>query len=259
MNKWITRLTAIILLSIFCQLANAQKDIYEIRVYSLKSEAQITATDFFLKDSYLPAMHRMGIKNIGVFKPLSNDTSLVKQIWVIVPYGSLEIWYRSKSALLKDAVYEESAKSFLDADTAHLPFIRVASTLLEAFPDQTKLIPTALKSNPDAIYELRSYESPTKELHLVKVDMFNAGGEVALFKRLDFQAVFYADVLSGNRMPNLMYMVVFSSLAAREEHWKAFGASPEWKKISNDPKYRNNISVNHIDSYLMHSTAYSDL
>ena len=60
------------------------------------------------------------------------------------------------------------------------------------------------------MYELRSYESPTEELHRIKVNMFNAGGEVTLFKRLDFQAVFYSDVLSGSRMPNLIYMVVFT-------------------------------------------------
>jgi hypothetical protein len=259
MKKWTTRLTGILLLSAIGFNATAQKDIYEIRVYSLKSEAQMMATDLYLKDSYMPAMHRMGIKNIGVFKPLANDTALTKQIWLIVPYPSLDKWHQAKSDLLNDAVYTASAKSFLDADTAHLPFVRVASTILEAFPDQIQLIPTSLKSNPDALYELRSYESPTKELHLVKVDMFNAGGEVTLFKRLDFQAVFYADVLSGSRMPNLMYMVVFASAAARDEHWKAFGSSPEWKKISTDPKYRNNISVNHIDSYLMHRTTYSDL
>ena len=101
-------------------------------------------------------------------------------------------------------------KDFLNADTAHLPFTRVESTLLEAFPDQPKLIPTKLKNDPDAIYELRSYESPdTGTLHMLKVDMFNAGGEIKLFKDLDFQAVFYADVLSGSRMPNLVYMVVF--------------------------------------------------
>jgi len=106
---------------------------------------------------------------------------------------------------------------------------------------------------------LRSYESPTKQLHRTKVDMFNEGGEILLFKRLDFQAVFYGDVLSGNRMPNLEYMVVFSDTASRNAHWKAFGNSPEWKNISVEPKYRNNISVNHIDSYLMHRTSYSDL
>jgi hypothetical protein len=45
-------------------------------------------------------------------------------------------------------------------------------------------------------------------------------------------------------MPNLEYMVVFKDTTSRNEHWKAFGGSPEWKQISVDPKYRNNISVN---------------
>jgi hypothetical protein len=54
-------------------------------------------------------------------------------------------------------------------------------------------------------------------------------------------------------------MVVFENAAARDEHWKAFGSSKEWKTISTDPQYENNISVNHIDSILMKRTSYSDL
>ena len=107
-----------------------------------------------------------------------------------------------------------------------------------SFPDQQKLVPTTLKLNPDAIYEMRSYESPTEKLHRLKVDMFNAGGEIKLFKRLDFQAVFYADVLSGSRMPNLVYMVVFAKCGCKDEHWKEFGASKEWKTISVRPAVR---------------------
>jgi hypothetical protein len=259
MKKMILRLTGIVLMNALCLVATAQKDIYEIRVYKLKSADQVNATDNFLKDAYLPALHRLGIQNIGVFKPISNDTAVYKQIYVIVPYGSLDAWQSTKSKLETDPVFYATGKAFLDADTSHLPFLRVESSILEAFPDQPKLIPTTLKSNPDAVYELRSYESPTKVLHETKVKMFNAGGEIILFKRLDFQAIFYADVLSGSRMPNLVYMIAFTNAAARDEHWKAFGSSPEWKNISTDPKYRNNISVNHIDSYLMRRTAYSDL
>lgn len=259
MKKWIIRATGILLLNIFFLLAKAQTEIYEIKVYTLKSTAQVDATDLYLKDVWMPAMHRMGMKNIGVFKPLTNDTASVKQIVLLVPYISLDVWRKSKTSIDGDQNYQDNSKSFIDADTAHLPFVRVSSTLLQAFPDQPKLIPTTLKSNPDAIYELRSYESPTKQLHRTKVDMFNDGGEILLFKRLDFQAVFYGDVISGSRMPNLEYMVVFSDTASRNAHWKAFGNSPEWKMISVDPKFRNNISVNHIDSYLMHRTSYSDL
>ena len=259
MNKWIIRVTGILILSSFILGAFAQSEIYEIRVYTLKSSRQIDATDLYLKDVWMPAMHRMGLKNIGVFKPISNDTASLKQIVVLVPYISLDVWYKTKTSINGDQNYQDNSKSFLDADTAQLPYQRISSTLLEAFPYQLKLIPTALKSDTGAIYELRSYESPTEELHRLKVEMFNEGGEIALFKRLDFQAIFYADVLSGSRMPNLEYMVVFKDLTARNEHWKAFGNSPEWKKVSTDPAYRNNISVNHIDSYLMHRTSYSDL
>ena len=259
MKQVIFRLYGILLLSTFFIHGYSQKEIFEMRVYKMKTAEQIQATDNYLENAYLPVLHRMGIKNVGVFKPLSNDTALIKQIIVIVPYKSLDIWNKMKSNVETDPTYLNYAKAFNDADTAHLPYTRIESTIMEAFPDQTNIIPTTLKSNPEALYELRSYESPTEELHKIKVDMFNAGGEVALFKRLDFQAVFYADVLSGSRMPNLVYMVVFENMASHDQHWKEFGASKEWKTISVDPKYRNNISVSHIDSIIMHRTAYSDL
>ncbi|HET7000376.1 MAG TPA: NIPSNAP family protein [Puia sp.] len=259
MKKFYAGFTAFILMNTFCVISYAQNDIYELLVYKLKTADQITATDNYLKDAYIPAMHRLGIRQIGVFKPMANDTSEIKKIIVLVQYISLDVWQRTKTNILNDAVYTAAAKPFRDADTANLPFARVESTIMEAFPDAPKLIPTTLISNPDAIYELRSYESPTEELHRIKVNMFNTGGEVALFKRLDFQAVFYSDVLSGGRMPNLIYMVAFANTAAREEHWKAFGSSPEWKKISVDPIYRNNVSVNHIDSWILKRTSYSDL
>jgi hypothetical protein len=259
MKKLMARLCCLAAFMAIFLLVHAQKDIYEIRLYKLKSAEQVAATDNYLKETYLPAMHRMGIKQIGVFKPISNDTAAVKQIYVIVPYISLDAWRKTKSNVETDPVYAAAEKTFSEADTGHLPFFRVESTILEAFPDHPKLMPTALKSNPDAIYEMRSYESPTDKLHRVKVKMFNAGGEITLFKRLDFQAIFYADVLSGSRMPNLVYMIVFPSAAARDEHWKAFGESPEWKTISTDPQYENKVSVSHIDSILMQRTAYSDL
>jgi hypothetical protein len=259
MKKSMARLCCLAAFTAIFLQAHAQRDIYEIRLYKLKSAEQVASTDNYLKEAYLPVLHRMGIKQIGVFKPISNDTAAVKQIYVIVPYISLDVWRKTKSNIETDPVYAAAEKSFSDADTSHLPFVRVESTILEAFPDQPKLIPTALKSNPDAIYEMRSYESPTDNLHRLKVKMFNAGGEIKLYTRLDFQAVFYADVLSGSRMPNLVYMIVFPNAATHDEHWNAFRDSPEWKTVSTDPQYQNKISVSHIDSILMQRTAYSDL
>ncbi len=89
-----------------------------------------------------------------------------------------------------------------------------------------------------------------------KVDMFNAGGEVVLFDELGFNAVFYAEVLSGNKMPNLMYMTTFKNQEIRDDLWKSFGDAPKWKEISSMPKYQNNVS--HIDRIFLYPTEYSD-
>jgi hypothetical protein len=86
--------------------------------------------------------------------------------------------------------------------------------------------------------------------------MFNQG-EVELFDRLGFNAVFYGQVIAGSRMPNLMYMTTFENRTVRDEHWKTFGSDPEWKKMSSDPKYQNNVSK--IDIIYLRPTAYSKL
>ena len=99
MKKCILRATGILLLNACFLLATAQTEIYEIRVYVLKSPAQVDATDLYLKDVWMPAMHRMGMKNIGVFKPISNDTASMKQIILLVPYNSLDVWRKTKTSI----------------------------------------------------------------------------------------------------------------------------------------------------------------
>ncbi len=87
--------------------------------------------------------------------------------------------------------------------------------------------------------------------------MFNQGGEVALFDKLGFHAVFYASVLAGAHMPNLMYMTSFENMAARDAHWKTFGDDPTWKQLSSSPQYQHNVS--HIDVLFLHPADYSEL
>jgi hypothetical protein len=109
----------------------------------------------------------------------------------------------------------------------------------------------------ERIYELRSYEGHTEKIFKNKVKMFNDGDEVGLFKRLGFNAVFYAEVIAGSRMPNLMYMTTFPNKASRDDHWKAFSSDPQWKTLSGMSEYKNNVSK--IDIYFLHPTDYSDI
>ena len=197
---------------------------------------------------------------IGVFKPIANDTAQVKKVYVFIPFQSLKEWQKLPGTLNKDDSYQSASKDFTNAAADKKPFERIESVLLEAFAMHTHFEMSGLR-NPitERIYELRSYESPTEHLHKTKVRMFNEGGEIALFKSLEFNAVFYARVLSGSKMPNLMYMTTFENMAEHDAHWKAFGNSPEWKSLSAMPEYENKVSVSHIDSILMHPAEYSDI
>ncbi|HEY2582344.1 MAG TPA: hypothetical protein VGI43_11085, partial [Mucilaginibacter sp.] len=58
---------------------------YQLKIYHLKTKAQEDRLDQYLEKAYLPAMHRMGVKNIGVFKPVESDTSGVR-VYVLTPF-----------------------------------------------------------------------------------------------------------------------------------------------------------------------------
>jgi hypothetical protein len=254
---------ALLLVSIFLPLSMivyANKDphdFYQIKIYHLKNNDQVAQVDDYLQTVYLPALHRLKYKNIGVFKPIANDTAVVKFIFVIIPFTSVEEWSKLDEILTKDAEYRESAKGFCKATFDNPPFERMESILLDAFPGQQHMVVPASK-NPDRVFELRSYESPTLDLLEKKMAMFNTGGEIQIFNRLKFNPVFYAKVLSGSHMPNFMYMPIFDNVEQKDAQWKVFGNDAQWKEISADPKNENKVSVSHIDSILMHSTSYSD-
>src|SRR5690606_23190700 len=138
------------------------------------------------------------------------------------------------------------------------PYHRIETILIQAFPKSPIFnIPKLQGNRKDRVYELRSYEGPTEKLYKNKVEMFNLGDEIGLFKRLGFNAVFYGEVLAGSKMPNLMYLTTFENMVSREEHWKAFNNDPYWKKLSSSPNYQHNVS--HADIVFLRPTDYSDL
>ncbi|MBG6188945.1 NIPSNAP family protein [Flavobacterium sp. CAN_S2] len=233
------------------------REFYQIKTYILKTEQQEQTTDAYLKEAYLPALKKLGIKNIGVFKPKPIATDSLKKIIVIIPFSSLDQFLKLDEKLAKDKTYLTAGAYYLKATYKQSPYMRMESVLLKAFSDHPFLTKPALNSTRSSrVYELRSYESATEAIYQNKVDMFNAGGEIKLFERLGFNAVFYGEVISGAKMPNLMYMTTFADQQSRDAHWKSFVDSPEWKGLIAMEKYKNNIS--HIDITFLYPTDYSD-
>jgi hypothetical protein len=251
---------AVVLLVAFSSTLTAQKskrEFYQLKVYTLVSDAQEKAVDKYLEEAFLPALHRAKIQSVGVFKPIPNEKDTVRKIYVLIPFSSMDQFLKLDPTLAKDAQYQTAGAAYIDAPFNQAPYARIESTLLQAFTDMPAMATPKLDGpKSKRVYELRSYESATEKLYVNKVDMFNAGGEITLFDKLGFNAVFYGEVLSGSKMPNLMYMTTFSDMDSRNEHWKAFSAAPEWKTLSAMPKYQKNVSKN--DTMLLYPAEYSD-
>jgi hypothetical protein len=237
---------------------NGNREFYQITVYHFTDASQEKIIDNYLQNALLPALHKMNVKAVGVFKALSNDTSADKRMYVLTPVKSLDDINTIAGKLQSDATYQSSGQEYLNAEHSAAPYSRMETILLHAFPLAPQInLPQLQAAKKDRVYELRSYESATEKIHANKVQMFNQGGEIDLFKRLNFNAIFYAQVVAGCRMPNLMYMTSFENMQDRESHWKTFGEDPFWKKLSAMPEYQNNVS--HIDITFLHPTDYSDL
>lgn len=235
-----------------------KQEYYEIRTYFLKDKSQEEKVDKYLQNALLPALHRASIADVGVFKPIESDSTFGKRIYVLIPYSSFDEFLRIPETLLKDKEYINSGKEYLDAPYDNVPYARIQKILLKAFSGlPVHQLPALKGPASERLYELRSYEGHTEKISKNKIKMFNDGDEVGLFKRLGFNAVFYGEVISGPRMPNLMYMTTFENQSSRDEHWNAFREDAQWKVLSKDEQYQHNVSKNEIT--FLRPTSYSGI
>lgn len=233
------------------------REFYQLKTYIFNSKKQQETTEKYLKNAYLPALKKLGIKNIGVFKPRPNLSDTIRKCLVLIPFSNIKQFLTLNEKLSKDSEYLAAGADYLKATYLQAPYNRIESVLLKAFEDHPFLkTPDLNSARENRVYELRSYESATEAIHKSKVDMFNAGQEIKLFESLKANAVFYGEVISGAKMPNLMYMTTYSDQVDRDAHWKAFSASAEWKAMSSLPKYLNTVS--HMDIQFLYPTDYSD-
>jgi hypothetical protein len=261
MIQIVIRSTALLVALIFqMQSVIAQKDgreYYQLTIYTYQSDKQKQVLDHYLEKAWLPAMHKAGFSSIGIFSPIDDDTAIRKRIFILTPYPNLSMEETIQNKLAKDLLYQQEGEKYLKAAWNDPPFVRKQVQWMKAFPMAPRLKKPSLRGDKkDHVYEFRSYEGPTEAYYRNKVEMFNEGGEVPLFERLGFNAIFYAEVIAGDRMPNLAYMTSFENMEERNRHWKTFTEDAEWKNLVGMEKYQHNVSK--ADILLLKAAAYSD-
>ena len=110
--------------------------------------------------------------------------------------------------------------------------------------------PTGPQAAASRVFELRIYESHNEAAGSKKIEMFEKAGEIAIFRRVGLQPVFFGRNVIGANLPSLTYMLVFADMAAREKNWAAFREDPEWVKLRLPPATRTPRSSRHHDPVL---------
>ena len=95
---------------LFAGTKKDNREYYKIIIYHFKNAEQKQELDNYLENAYLPALHRLGIKNVGVFTPIANDTATDKRIFIIIPAKSLQVFHRHAGKTYKGCDLPGSCK-----------------------------------------------------------------------------------------------------------------------------------------------------
>ncbi len=222
--------------------AAAEPEYYELRVYEMPTGNRKSVLNDYLSKAAIPALNRLGAAPVGVFGVASGANAL--SLYVLIPHPTIDSFLSAPAKLAADAEYRSAGAAYLNASIDDPAYTRYESWLLRAFKNVPRLrVPAETVAKKPRIFELRMYESHSETAALKKIEMFNDGGEIALFDRLGLRPVFFGQTLTGRRQPNLVYMVVHQDMVAREKAWEAFGNDDGWKKLSGDPAFANTVSA----------------
>jgi hypothetical protein len=239
------------------QNPGAGREYYQLRQYHFETGAQTKLAPSYFEQAFIPALNRLGIQPVGAFDLYIGPQT--PTIYILMPSSSLDTLANVDLLLAQDQEFTKAGTSFWAAPAQTPAFTRVDSSLFIAFPGHPKLTlppPTAQKGK--RVFQMRTYESPSYADHVRKVEMFNSG-EYEIFRKAGFWEVFYGDTLIGPRLPALTYMLSFADLSELNDKWKAFSSDPDWKKLSNSPRYSFEPIVSNITNLILNPASYSQI
>jgi hypothetical protein len=226
--------------------APAERQVLELRTYRFASEAKLATFAGLLAQAYVPALNRAGVTPVGIFRARQADNPDLKlaadelQVRVLLPHPDLASVAALPEKLAADAVWTAQAKTVLGTPMSDPLYERFETQLMLGFTECPRVVVPTMAA--DRVLQLRIYESHNDERALRKIEMFNEGGEIALFRRVGIQPVFFGQSLAGTLLPNLTYMVSFENPAAKDAAWATFIKHPEWEEMKTDPKYAETVS-----------------
>ena len=225
---------------------SAPRQVIELRTYRFATEQKLEVFADYLATALVPALNRAGVQPVGVLRLRQADNPGLKleadelKLYVILPHPDLASALSLADRLGADAALTARAQTVLGAPLKDPVYERFEAQLMLGFSQCPAVEVPSLAAT--RVLQLRLYESHQDERALRKIEMFNQGGEIALFRRLGLHPVFFGQSIAGTALPNLTYMLGFESPAALETAWNAFRQDPAWAKLKDDPRYADTVS-----------------
>jgi hypothetical protein len=236
---------------------NSANTYLEIKTWRLHNseEDQPTRVADFIEKGLAPGLTRAGAKLAGVF---SNVIAPDGPYYVtLAQYASLAAMQDALTKLSGDEAYQQELNKL--SPGRGLPFVRVESSLLRSFDRMPEpAVPDTAEKRPPRIFELRTYESHSFTTLSRKIGMFN-NGEMQIFQRLGMRPVFFGETIIGPRQPNLIYMLSYDNLDARDKLWRDFVSDPEWQKLRSQPHLSDAEIVANISNVILRPLVFSPI
>ncbi|KIO74535.1 NIPSNAP family containing protein [Pedobacter lusitanus] len=213
-----------------------QKEVYEWREYEIRFGSDQSQLENYFKTALIPALNKQGVKTVGVFKEWA--PSEPAKFYLLTPYSSLDNYLSVNTKVKADADYIKNSAAYNSLPADKPIYSRFTSSLMIAFDGFPKIV---LPSGESRIFELRTYEGNSEDAVRRKIKMFH-DGEFPIFERAKLNPVFCGEVIAGDKLPRLTYMITCNSMDERNKGWSAFVADAEWKRLVSDPQYANTIS-----------------
>lgn len=237
-------------------MAQKQQQYYEFSKYKMLNNTAKGRFERFWEQAAIPALNRQGIQPVGLFRSQFGSHGL--DYYVLIPHPSLESFASTWEKISTDSQYQTDAKPYSEPAMSDPLYYRYETGLLKAFSNMPVLeLPDHIKGKPGRLFEVRIYESHNRDKARLKIEMFNQGGEIALFKETGLNPVMFGETLAGEKMPNLTYILGFADIEERNKAWDTFRNSSGWAVMKENPRYADTVSS--VTDYILSPAGCSQI
>jgi hypothetical protein len=233
--------------------------LHELRIYQAVSSARLQILHRIFAERTLPLMARHGVNVVAGWDTLVGPDT--PRLVYLLAFSDL-----AERQARWDAFYADPEWSYireaLDGERGPL-LARTRSEILrptsysplQGGPDDLRALLADIPGSPH-IFELRSYEALQSD-RLGPLHRRFAEHTIGFFRRAGMMPLAFWDVLLGEQMPRMTYLLAYPDVATRERAWNAFNADPDWIAIRDRTNREEGPMVGRISAALLRPTFWS--